>query len=54
VAYFLPFSLEDIFGASFCPWFSAVATFSMFGGIYWSSALALTRLFYIKHNIWHK
>jgi hypothetical protein len=52
VAYLLPFSLEDLFGGSFCPFFSAVGTFSIFGDIYWSSALAFTRLLYIKHNKW--
>ena len=52
IAYLLPFSLEDVFGGSFCPFFSAVGTFSIFGDVYWSSALALTRLLYIKHNKW--
>jgi hypothetical protein len=52
VAYLFPFSLEDLFGGSFCPFFSAVGTFSIFGDIYWSSALAFTRLLYIRHNKW--
>ena len=50
VAYILPFSLEDIFGGTFCTWFSAVEMFSFFGDIYWRSALAITRLFYVKNN----
>jgi hypothetical protein len=43
LAYLFPFSLEDIFGGRFCPWFSAIGTFSIFGGVYWSSALAFAR-----------
>jgi hypothetical protein len=52
VAYLLPFSLEDIFGGNFCGWFSTLTTLSLFGDIYWSSSLALTRLLYVKYNQW--
>ena len=50
VAYLLPFSLEDILGGTFCTLFSAVEVFSFFGNIYWSFALAITRLLYVKYN----
>ena len=50
VAYLMPFSLEDLLGGTFCTLFTAFEMFSFFGNIYWSSALAVTRLFYVKFN----
>ena len=50
--YLLPLSLQDIFGLNFCTWFSALGTGSLFGDVFWSSALALTRYLYIKRNNW--
>ena len=50
LAYLLPFSLEDMFGGSFCPYFTAIVSFSMFGDIYWGAALAFIRFLYIEHN----
>jgi hypothetical protein len=54
VAFLLSFSLQDVFGGSFCTWFGALGTFSLFGDIFWSSALAVTRLLYIKGIRWLK
>ena len=51
-AYLLPFSLQDIMGGNFCTWFSAVGTGSLFGDLFWSSALAFTRYVYIKRSRW--
>ncbi len=50
VAYLMPFSLEDLLGGTFCTLFTPFEMFSFFGNIYWSSALAVTRLFYVKFN----
>ena len=50
LAYLFPFSLEDVFGGRFCPWFSAIGTFSIFGGVYWSSALAFSRSQFHPNN----
>ena len=50
IVYLLPFSLEDAFGEDFCTGFSCLATFSMFGDIYWSSMLAFTRMLYVKYH----
>jgi hypothetical protein len=50
VAYMMPLSLEDLLGGTFCTLFTAFEMFSFFGNIYWSSALAVTRLFYVKFN----
>ena len=50
----VPFSLEDAFGADFCSGFSALNSFSLFGDIYFSCVLALTRLIYIKYHAWLK
>jgi hypothetical protein len=50
LAYLLPFSLEDMFGGRFCPFFTAIVAFSMFGDIFWGASLAFIRFLYIEHN----
>lgn len=50
LAYLLPFSLEDVFGGSFCPLFTSIVAFSMFGDIFWGASLAFLRFLYIEHN----
>ena len=54
VAYVLPFSLEDAFGGSFCPYFTALVSLSMFGDIFWGASLAFIRFLSIEHQTFLK